>query len=110
MFDSDITAVLAAVSLTVKAGKIAEARLAFGGMAGIPKRAAAAEAVLRGKVWSAEAAEEAAAALAKDFTPMTDQRGSSAYRLMAAGNLLRRLWHESQGKGGTVLELEAIDA
>lgn len=109
-FDSDITAVLGAVLLTLKAGKVSEARLAFGGMAGIPKRAAAAEAALRGKVWSAETAEEAAAALARDFTPMSDQRGSSSYRLMAAGNLLRRLWHESQGSGGTVLDLEAIDA
>lgn len=109
-FDSDITAVLGAFLLTLKAGKVTEARIAFGGMAGTPKRAAVAEAALRGKAWSAETAEEAALALAQDFQPMTDQRGSSAYRLQAAGNLLRRFWHESQGQGGTVLKLEAIDA
>ena len=109
-FDSDITAVLGAFSLTLEGGKVTDARIAFGGMAGTPKRAAAAEAALRGKVWSAEAAEQAVLALTQDFAPMSDQRGSSAYRLTAAGNLLRRLWHESAGSGGTVLDLEAIDA
>jgi xanthine dehydrogenase small subunit len=35
-------------------------------------------------------------------------RGSAAYRLTAAGNLLRRLWHEAGGRGGSVLTLEPV--
>ena len=48
-------------------------------------------------------------ALTNDFTPLSDLRGSASYRLHAAGNLLRRLWHEHQGYAG-VLAVEAIDA
>jgi xanthine dehydrogenase small subunit len=33
----------------------------------------------------------AAAALSSDFQPISDWRGSGAYRLAVAGNLLRRL-------------------
>jgi len=107
-FDSDISAVCAAIALTIAGGKVTEARLAFGGMAGIPKRAAAAEAALRGAEWSQAACAAAAEALALDFTPLSDMRGSSAYRLTAAGNVLRRLWFESGDQGGTVLTLEPI--
>jgi xanthine dehydrogenase small subunit len=64
---------------------------------------------LSGEVWSQQSCEAAAQALAHDFKPLTDVRGSSAYRLKVAGNLVRRLWFETCGQGGTVLELEAID-
>ena len=109
-FDSDISAVCAAMALTLSEGKATDVRIAFGGMAATPRRAHAAEAALSGMGWSQESCEVAARALAEDFKPLTDVRGSSAYRLEAAGNLLRRLWFETQGQGGTVLELEAIDA
>ena len=35
-------------------------------------------------------AQVTAAALAADFTPMSDMRASAAYRLLAAQNLLRK--------------------
>jgi len=108
-FDSDISAVCGAVCLTLDKDRITEARIAFGGMAGIPKRARTAEAGLVGAVWSQSACEEAARTLAGDFSPLTDVRGSSDYRLTAAGNILRRLWFEANGSGGTVLEMEAVD-
>jgi len=108
-FDSDISAVCGAVRLTLDKDRITEARIAFGGMAGIPKRAQAAEAALTGAVWSQSACQEAARALAEDFIPLTDVRGSSDYRLTAAGNILRRLWFEANGSGGTVLTAEAVD-
>jgi xanthine dehydrogenase small subunit len=107
-FDSDISAVCGAIALTLEGGKITDARIAFGGMAATPRRAAAAEAVLTGAAWSLAACDAAAAALAQDFAPLTDMRGSSAYRLTAAGNILSRLWHERRGQGGTVLTIEAI--
>ncbi len=91
-FDSDISAVCGAFHLTLRDDLVADARLAFGGMAGTPARAKAAEAALIGQPWTRPTVDAAIAALATDFTPLTDVRGSSAYRLTAGGNLLLRLW------------------
>jgi xanthine dehydrogenase small subunit len=63
-------------------------------MAATPARAPAAEAALAGQPWSQEALEAAAVALAADFAPLTDMRASRAYRLQAAGNMLRRFYLE----------------
>jgi xanthine dehydrogenase small subunit len=60
-------------------------------MAGIPARAPACEAALIGKPWSDGTVEAAAAALAQDYRPLSDLRGSAGYRLAAAANLLRGL-------------------
>ena len=46
--DEDISAVLAAFCLKVEGGRVSDAKVAFGGMAGIPKRAKAVEENLRG--------------------------------------------------------------
>ena len=48
-FDQDISAVCGCFNVTVEGGGVTAARIAFGGMAGIPKRAAAVEAALVGK-------------------------------------------------------------
>jgi len=93
-FDSDISAVCGAFAISVANGAVTGARIAFGGMAGTPQRARAAEAALLGQPWTEATVERAAAALAQDYTPLSDVRGSSAYRLTAAANLLRRLWIE----------------
>lgn len=45
-FDQDISALCGCFNITVNAGQVTEARIAFGGMAGVPKRAAAVEAAL----------------------------------------------------------------
>jgi len=108
-FDSDISAVCGAFRLTLREGRIMAARVAFGGMAATPKRAAACEAALTGADFTRATIERAADALLSDFTPLDDVRGSSAYRLEAAGNLLRRLWHRAQGETVSVLDLETID-
>lgn len=95
-FDEDISAVCGAFLLRLdEADRVSEARLAYGGMAGIPKRAAAAEAALLGRDWDEAAIAAAIAALPQDFTPMTDMRASAAYRLKVAGNLLRRFLIET---------------
>ena len=108
-FDSDISAVCGAFALTVREGMIVAARVAFGGMAATPKRAAGCEAALVGAPFTIDTIEAAANALAADFDPLTDVRGSRGYRLEAAANLLRRLWLRAQGQAISVLELEAID-
>jgi xanthine dehydrogenase small subunit len=94
-FDQDISAVCGAFALTLKDGKVAQARLAYGGMAGIPKRATAAEKALLGRVWGKDAARAAMAAVAEDFQPMSDMRASDAYRRTVAANLIERFLIET---------------
>lgn len=101
-FDSDISAVCAAFAVRLAGGRVAEARIAFGGMAETPRRAAACEAALTGAPWCAETVERAVAALAHDYRPLDDVRGSAVYRLRVAGNALRRLWYETAHPGEAV--------
>jgi len=72
-------------------GVVREARIAFGGMAATPKRAAAVEADLVGRPWSVEAMRTAAGRLQEDFRPISDMRASAGYRLQAARNMLVRM-------------------
>jgi len=94
-FDEDISAVCGAFRLRLADGIVSEARLAYGGMAGIPKRAMAAEAALVGQPWGEAAVAAAIAALPRDFTPLDDMRASAQYRLRIAGNLLHRFLIET---------------
>jgi len=89
-FDQDISAVMLAANIRVRDGVIDHVRLAFGGMAGIPKRAGTAEARLVGKPLDVEHFRDAAAALPDDFTPLSDMRGSAEYRMLSAQNLLMK--------------------
>jgi xanthine dehydrogenase small subunit len=96
-YDSDISAVCAGLAVALDAnGTVAGARFAFGGMAATVAHARAAEAAVIGRPWTEATADAAATALATDFTPMTDQRASAAYRMQVAANLLRRLWLETR--------------
>jgi xanthine dehydrogenase small subunit len=93
--EQDISAVLGAFNVVVdESGVITSARLAFGGMAGVPRRATQAEAALAGQSFTAEAFERAAQALAADFAPIGDMRASAAYRMRGAAQLLRRFFDE----------------
>lgn len=94
--DDDISAVCAAFNLRIENGVIEAARIAFGGMAAIPKRARACEAALVGKAWNQASIERACQALAEDFTPLSDFRASKEYRLLSAQNLLRKYFIELQ--------------
>jgi xanthine dehydrogenase small subunit len=88
-FDEDISAVLGAFKFTLDGRRIAAARIAFGGMAGTPKRAAETEAALLGASLDEPAAwEPASAAMARDYQPLTDHRASAGYRALVARNLL----------------------
>lgn len=108
--DSDITAVAAGFCLTVEDGTIADARICFGGMAGIPKRAAGAEAALTGQPFARDTFEAAAHAVADDFQPLSDWRASADYRRTVAANLFRRFWLEQTETGLPVRLHEAVGA
>jgi xanthine dehydrogenase small subunit len=96
--DEDISAVMMAIRLDLDGRRISGARVAFGGMAGTPKRAGRVERALIGASldqpddWRA-----ARPALAADFTPLTDQRASAAYRMTVAANLIEKVLMEIAG-------------
>lgn len=92
--DEDISSVAVGISVIVLDGIVTDCRIAFGGMAATPKRADHAEAALRGHPWSEAAFRDAASALSKDFTPLTDWRASAEYRMTSARNLLHRFFLE----------------
>ena len=106
-FDQDISAVLGAFNVTVEGGVVTAARIAFGGMAGIPKRASGCEAALVGQVWSEATVRSGMAAMAEDFAPLSDMRASAAYRMTAAQNMLMRYFHDLAGVPVSVLEVRA---
>jgi xanthine dehydrogenase small subunit len=92
--DDDISALCAVFHLHLDGSQVREARIAFGGMAAIPRRATHCEQALAGHPWSENSVERAAAALAQDFSPMSDLRASREYRLRVAQNLLRKAFLE----------------
>ena len=91
--DQDISTVGLSALIRFEGGRVASARIALGGTGPRVERIASAEAALAGRLWSREAVEAAAQALEAAIAPMSDLRGSADYRRIAAGNLLRRLWH-----------------
>jgi xanthine dehydrogenase small subunit len=93
-FDQDISAVCGAFAIEVRDDVVVSARVAFGGMASTPKRAEGCEAALVGQLWNPTTVNAAVEALAGDFTPLSDARASAAYRALAAGNLLRKVYIE----------------
>jgi xanthine dehydrogenase small subunit len=96
--DEDISAVCGGFRIALDdAGIVTKAVIAFGGMAGTPKRAANVEAALVGAPWNATAVAAAMEALGADYTPLTDWRASADYRLLVAKNLLKRFHLETQG-------------
>jgi len=95
-YDQDISAICAAFALQLDDGKVTDIRIAMGGMAAIPKRAALAEACLRGKTRDEAAVSVAMQQLEQDFTPLSDMRASASYRARAARNLLYRFFLETR--------------
>jgi xanthine dehydrogenase small subunit len=104
-FDQDISTVVAAFALKIEGGKVASLRAVYGGMAATTKRATNVEQALIGKPWTAASLATIDDAVAKDFQPLTDFRGTAAYRLRAAAGLIRRLQIETTTDA---IKLEAL--
>ncbi|HET7714469.1 MAG TPA: xanthine dehydrogenase small subunit [Bauldia sp.] len=102
-FDQDISSVMGAFRFTVgEDGAISEARIAYGGMAPIPKRAKRAEQALTGaQLRDSRAWARAFAALREDFTPIDDHRASARYRTETAHALLGKALIEAAGTAST---------
>lgn len=94
--DSDISAVSAGFAVHLSAGRVRDARLAFGGMAEIPRRASNCEQALIGRNWNEDTVRMAMTILDQDFQPLDDLRGSASYRRRVAANLLYRFYLQTR--------------
>jgi xanthine dehydrogenase small subunit len=92
--EDDISASCVAIQIKLDAGVVAQARIAFGGMAEIPKRAKHVEAALIGQAWTLDTISAAQTALEQDYSPISDFRASADYRLQVSKNLLQRFYLE----------------
>ena len=102
--EDDISAVCLALQLHVQGERITAARIGAGGVAATPARAVKTEAALIGKPWNEATLEAAQAAIAQEFSPLSDLRASADYRRQILGQLLRRAWLESTGHRTVRLE------
>jgi len=108
-FDQDISALLGAFKFTIEDGRVADARIAFGGMAATPKRAARAEAaIIGGKLSNERDWAAALAALGEDFRPIDDVRASAGYRLQTARALLEKVLHEAGGEASAATRVVGV--
>ena len=95
----DISTVAACFSMNRdQQGRIRNARLSFGGVAAVSLRAIRAETLLEGAFGTRADLDEARNVLREEFTPIGDHRGSAAYRMAMAQNLLEKFWFELQGE------------
>ena len=92
--DDDISSVCASFNLEINNKKIKNAKIAYGGMALIPKRAINCEKTLINSSLSEESFEKAKNNLEKDFSPITDTRATKDYRMEVAKNLLMKCFIE----------------
>jgi xanthine dehydrogenase small subunit len=104
--DEDISALCGAFRIALDGDLVTSARIAFGGMAGTPKRAANVEAALIGRLWNEETVKAAQIAFEQDYQPLTDWRATAAYRMLAAKNLLMRFFLETSGEKAELVRFE----
>tara|TARA_Y100001934_G_scaffold277347_1_gene375916 strand:+ start:1709 stop:3070 length:1362 start_codon:yes stop_codon:yes gene_type:complete len=105
-FDQDISAVCGCFNIVLDDGLIKKCVIAFGGMAGIPKRAINVENKLLNSTWEKEVLQTCNETWTEDFSPLSDLRSSSDYRQTTAHNLLLRFYYETLGTNTNVQQVE----
>jgi len=93
----DISTVAGAFALSLDERRVATLRVAYGGVAATPLHAGALEQLAAGRPWNRETLELLLAALEPLASPLSDQRGSAAYRKAMMGRLLEKFWLETGG-------------
>ena len=87
----DISIVAASYAIRLDGERrVQHVRLAYGGIAAIPKRALNTEALLLGQVLGDALVERARASLVAEFAPLSDHRADADYRRALAGNLFAK--------------------
>ncbi|MGI0484631.1 xanthine dehydrogenase small subunit [Pantanalinema rosaneae CENA516] len=101
----DISIVAAAFTIDLDhQGRIIHARLAYGGVAATPIRALDVEQTLLGQPWNLTTVQAVKPALREAFTPLTDMRGSAAYRCLLVANLFEKFFVECEAVNSEVGE------
>jgi xanthine dehydrogenase small subunit len=96
---ADISTVAAAFALHLDArGTVARARLGYGGVAPTPVLARRAQSALEGRAWDTGAVGAGRLALAAEFQPISDLRGSARYRQLVVVNLLDRFFEDTRAE------------
>lgn len=91
----DISTVAAAMAVDVGAdGRVSHARFAFGGVAATPVLATDAAEVAIGRAWDADAVARVQDVLDRTLSPLSDHRGSKAYRRAMSSSLVEKFWWE----------------
>jgi len=92
----DISTVAGAFALDLDAaGKVRRLRIAFGGVAPTPVRALAAENAAAGRPWVRATLDGLLDAAAAAATPLTDHRGTAAYRQAMVRRLVEKFFADS---------------
>ena len=91
----DISTVAGCIAVKVDHRNVVEhARFAFGGVAPTPLRALEAEDAALGRPWELDTVKRVQEVLASTLHPITDHRGSAAYRAALAQTMIERYWYE----------------
>jgi xanthine dehydrogenase small subunit len=95
----DISTIAAGMAVNIDAsGRVEHIRLAYGGVAPVPLRAVEAEESLLGQPWNEVSIHRAQKILERTLQPISDHRGSAAYRLALAQSLLEKFWWEQHAE------------
>jgi xanthine dehydrogenase small subunit len=93
----DISTVAAGMALDRDtAGRVRRARFAFGGVAPVTVRIEEAERSVIGHAWSEAAVERVQQILDRVLSPISDHRGSTAYRREVSKSLVEKFWWEGR--------------
>lgn len=95
----DISSVSAAFTLELDgSGRVESLRAAYGGVAAVPLRAHALEALAHGRAWNAATLRELRQVASGLGSPLSDHRASAAYRRAMIGGLLERFFVETSAE------------
>jgi CO/xanthine dehydrogenase FAD-binding subunit len=79
-----------------EAGIVKNARIAYGGVARIPRRARTVEESLVGRLWTGETVASIRPLLTGSFSPISDVRGSASYRHALVVQLLEKFFEDTR--------------
>jgi xanthine dehydrogenase small subunit len=92
----DISSVAGAFALDLSpSGRVERLRVAYGGVAATPLRALAVEQLAQGRAWNRATLALLLAELRDFGSPLSDQRGSAAYRRAMLSTLLEKFFYDS---------------
>jgi len=96
--EDDISAVCLVLSYQLVAQKMEQVKCVMGGMVATPASAKQVENALNGRTFSLAHLQHAAQFIDRDYSPMSDVRASSAYRIQVTKNLFDRIWYQALEK------------